>query len=164
MRRAMRRKAQQLTREQTEAILKENTVGVLSVNGEDGYPYAVPMNYWYENGKLWFHCAVEGYKLDCLRRNDKVSFCVIGQNTFIPEKFITHYTSVIAFGRARIVTESHKVACALRAFAKRFCPEPALAESLEKEVEGTRGRVFMLCVEIEHMTGKAAIELVNLVD
>ena len=73
----MRRKRQQLSREEAEAVLTRGTSGVLAVAGADGYPYAVPLSYVYQNGKLWFHCAKSGHKLDAIRREDKASFCVI---------------------------------------------------------------------------------------
>ncbi len=103
--REMRRKKQLLSEAETIEILKTGTSGVLGVSGDDGYPYTVPLSYVYQDGKLFFHCAQEGHKIDAIGRNDKVSFCVIHQDKIIPEKFTTHYRSAIAFGRARILTD-----------------------------------------------------------
>ena len=83
--RAMRRKRQQLSREEAEAILERGTSGVLAVAGDNGYPYAVPLSYVYQDGKLWFHCAKSGHKLDAVRREEKASFCVIDQDLVVPE-------------------------------------------------------------------------------
>ena len=87
--REMRRKNQQLLEEDTAAILREGSSGVLSVLGDDGYPYGVPLSYLYEEGRLYFHCAVSGHKLDALRREAKASFCVIAQDEIVPKKYTT---------------------------------------------------------------------------
>lgn len=83
--REMRRKKQLLPEEEAIAILKEGTFGVLALSGDDGYPYAVPISYVYEGGKLWFHCAKSGHKLDAIRREPKASFCVTAQDKVVPE-------------------------------------------------------------------------------
>ena len=83
--REMRRKKQRLSAEACEAILAEGTSGVLAVDGDGGYPYAVPLSYVYQDGKLFFHCAKSGHKLDAVRRNPRASFCVIGQDRVVPE-------------------------------------------------------------------------------
>ena len=71
--RTMRRKAQQLSREESEQILRDVTSGVLAVYGDDGYPYAVPVSHAYAEGKIMFHCAREGHKIDAIRRNSPKS-------------------------------------------------------------------------------------------
>ena len=98
--REMRRKMQALTAEETAEILKRNTSGVLSLNGDDGYPYGVPLSYVYLDSKLYFHCAGAGHKLDSILKDDKVSFCVIDQDQVVGEEYTTYFRSVIAFGRA----------------------------------------------------------------
>lgn len=87
--RKMRRGRQELSLEETEAILNRQTAGVLALSGDGGYPYAVPISYIYADGKLYFHCAKSGYKLDAIRRDPKASFCVIDQDQIVPEKFTT---------------------------------------------------------------------------
>ena len=103
--RELRRKNQQLSETEARSILKNGTHGVLSVQGDGGYPYGVPMNYVYGDDAIYFHCAKEGHKMEGFRRSDKVSFCVVGEDEVIPEAFSTAYTSVIAFGRAVIVAD-----------------------------------------------------------
>lgn len=76
----MRRKKQALPLEACEKILERGTSGVLALEGEEGYPYAVPLSYYYEKGKIFFHCGKRGYKIEALKRNEKVSFCVIDQD------------------------------------------------------------------------------------
>ena len=84
-------------------VLRKGTSGVLAVSGDDGYPYAVPLSYVYDDGRLFFHCAPSGHKLDAIAGNEKASFCVIDQDHVVPEEYTTYYRSVIAFGRARVL-------------------------------------------------------------
>ena len=99
--REMRRKKQQLAPERVEEILSRRTAGTLAVLGDEGYPYAVPLSYVYHNGRIYFHCAKAGHKLDAIRGCDKVSFCVIDQDEIVSAEFTTYFRSVIVFGRAR---------------------------------------------------------------
>ena len=103
--REMRRKKQQLAPERVEEILSRRTAGTLAVLGDNGYPYAVPLSYVYHNGRIYFHCARAGHKLDAIRGCDKVSFCVIDQDEIVPAEFTTYFRSVIVFGRAREVSD-----------------------------------------------------------
>ena len=97
----MRRKKQALSPAACDAILQAGTSGVLALSGADGQPYAVPLSYVYHEGKVYFHCARAGHKLDLLDQNPKASFCVIGQDQVVPEKYTTYYRSVILFGTVR---------------------------------------------------------------
>lgn len=155
--RAMRRKRQQLSRAEAEAILERGTSGVLAVAGDDGYPYAVPLSYVYQDGKLWFHCAKSGHKLDAIRREGKCSFCVIDQDQVVAEKYTTLFRSVIAFGQVRVLEDDGEKRAALEALGERF--NPGQPESLEKEIAATWNSVCVLELEIEHLTGKEAKEL-----
>ncbi|MFQ9246675.1 MAG: pyridoxamine 5'-phosphate oxidase family protein [Clostridium paraputrificum] len=101
--REMRRKKQELSYEECISVLNKCTSGVLAVEGDDGYPYTVPLSDYLNGDELYFHCAKIGHKLDSIKRNNKVSFCVIDKDEIIPEKFTTHYRSVIVFGKAKIV-------------------------------------------------------------
>ena len=85
--REMRRKKQQLSTKECVEILRKRTSGVLAVFGEDGYPYAVPISYVYEDGKIYFHSAKAGHKIDAIQQNSKVSFCIIDQDQVVPEKY-----------------------------------------------------------------------------
>jgi uncharacterized protein len=154
--RDMRRKKQELTREETIEILKTSTSGVLAVTGDEGYPYTVPVSHAYQDGKLFFHCAKEGHKIDGIQRNDKVTFCVIAKDEVIPEKFATDYLSVIVFGRARILTEDGERRSALECLVEKF--SPGYMEAGRKEIERDWNRVCVVEILIEHMTGKTAKE------
>jgi uncharacterized protein len=157
--RPMRRKKQQLSDSETMDILNSCTSGVLSVIGDDGYAYGVPLSYAYKDGKLFFHCAAEGHKLDGIRKNNKVSFCVIQADEVIQKTFTTHYKSVIVFGRARILEDEAEkrfgLECLLEKYSPDYIPEGRV------EIEHDLKIVGVVEVAIEHITGKAAIEIIN---
>ena len=157
--REMRRGKQLLSTEETVNILERRTAGVLGVTGDNGYPYTVPVSYVYKDGKLFFHCDKEGHKIDGIGRNDKVSFCVIDQDDIVQKTFTTHFASVIVFGRARILTEDDERRTALRCLIEKYSPD--YREEGEQVIDDTWNRVCVVEIKIEHMTGKAAIELVN---
>lgn len=157
--REMRRKKQQLSAAETILILHSCTSGVLAVTGDNDYPYAVPLSYAYKDGRLFFHIAKEGHKLDGIARNNKVSFCVIKTDAVVPQAFTTHYRSAIVFGRARILTDNGEKRAALECLLEKY--SPAYLTEGQAEIERDWNRVCVVEVQIEHMTGKAAIEVVN---
>jgi nitroimidazol reductase NimA-like FMN-containing flavoprotein (pyridoxamine 5'-phosphate oxidase superfamily) len=154
--RPMRRFKQQLTAAECEQVLLRNTAGVLAVLGDDDYPYAVPISYYYENGKLYFHCALAGHKLDAIQKHAQCSYCVIDKNEIIPERYTTHFRSVIAFGKAKLLQGDAKKQYLLKLAAK-FSPHNEAG--CLKEVEGALPRVNVIELTIEHLTGKEAREL-----
>ena len=121
--RALRRKKQALSQEECEAILKRGETCVLALAGDDGYPYAVPVNYCYVEGKVYIHCAKEGHKIDAVRRDPKASLTIIDCAKVLPEEYSTHYQSVIAFGRMRILEEEGEMRRAIEAFSLRHSPK-----------------------------------------
>ena len=155
----MRRKRQQLTTEQSIAILLRATSGTLALSGDNGYPYAVPMSYVYSEGRLFFHSALEGHKVDAIRRCDKASFCVIDRDDVKPQQYTTYFRSVIAFGRISIIEDEGQRLAAVRLLGNRYNPDND--EALQKEIESGFKRMLVICLEIEHLTGKEAIELVR---
>ena len=157
--REMRRSRQLLSREDCESILNEQTSGVLSVYGEDGYPYGVPLSYVYTDGKLYFHSAQTGHKMDAVRKNDKVSFTVIAQDNIVPEEYTTYFRSVIASGRVRILENDTEKRAAIEQLAGKYMPD--LKEGRLQEIDREFSRLCMLELTIDHMTGKEAIELVR---
>lgn len=157
--RKMRRKKQLLSKEETIEILKSSSSGVLGVMGDDGYPYTVPMSYSYKDGKLFFHSAKEGHKIDSIKKNDKVTFCVIEKDDVIQETFTTHFRSVTIFGKARILMDESERQSALESLVEKYSPD--YLEEGKKEIKKEWDRVTLIEVKIEHMTGKAAIEIVN---
>lgn len=155
----MRRSRQQLSREECECILEHCTSGVLALVGDGGYPYAVPLSYVYADGSIIFHSAVEGHKVDAIRRDGRCSFCVIDQDEIRPAEFTTYFRSVIAFGRIRILEAADEKVQALRLLGRRYSPgdEPGLQHEIDKSLD----RVLLLRLDIEHLSGKQAIELVS---
>lgn len=152
--REMRRFKQQLTDEECAEILRREARGVLAVLGDDGYPYAVPLDFVYEDGKLYFHCAAEGHKIDAIRRCDKVSFCVTEQGERAPGEWWLKVRSVIAFGRIRILENRDEVLSRVRALGLKY----AAPDYVEKELQKDGKRVQCLELTIEHMTGKRVNE------
>lgn len=157
--REMRRKKQVLPLEENIAILNAGTSGVLAVSGDDGYPYAVPLSYVYHDGKIFFHCAQSGHKLDAIARNEKVSFCVIGQDKVVPHEYTTYFRSVIVFGKARVLDNDDEKRRALEILAARYSPDHE--QGRLQEIDQQFKQVCLVELTIEHMTGKEAIELVR---
>lgn len=158
--REMRRKKQQLTEVECAEILEKNTCGVLAVYGDGGYPYTVPLSYVYAGGAIYFHCAKSGHKLDAIQNCDKISFCVVDQDIVIPEKYTTCFRSVIAFGRACILKQADEIYSAVEKLALKYHPSDS-KENRDRTIEKSRDAMYMVKIQIEHMTGKQGIELVN---
>lgn len=156
--REMRRKRQLLPQAESVAILEKMTNGILALHGDEGYPYAVPVSYVYADGKIYFHSAMKGHKVDAIVRNEKVSFCVVEQDDIKPAEFTTYFRSVIVFGRACILTDETEKRAALNLLADKYSPgEPDLSDEIAKGF----GHLLMVRIDIEHMTGKESIELVR---
>ena len=166
--RPMRRIRQQLSKTETVCILERATSGTLALLGDNGYPYAVPISYVYAErlrvgeqssgiGKLYFHSALSGHKVDAIRKCEKASFCVIAQDDVVPEKYTTEYRSVIAFGRIHIIEDEEEKLAAARLLGDRYNPHQD--EALQKEIESGLSRMLAIRFDIEHLTGKEGIEL-----
>lgn len=160
--REMRRKKQQLSERDSKDVLLRRTFGVLAVQGDGGYPYAVPLSYIFDEkaNKIYFHCAKSGHKLEAVHQEEKVSFCVVDQDEIVPERFTTHFRSVIVFGRVRIIEDGEERVETIKKLMARYAPLES-GESLQKEIEAAP-QFVILELSIEHMTGKEAIELVRM--
>lgn len=156
--REIRRKQQQLPEAESIEIVKSGSSGVLALCGDDGYPYAVPMSYAYEEGKLYFHGAKSGHRFDAVCQNEKASFCIMAQDKVVPEEYTTRYKSVIVFGRIRIMEEGSERQHAIRVLADKYHPE-ATQEFRDRAIMDANPALCMFVLEIEHMTGKEAKEL-----
>lgn len=155
--REMRRHKQALPKAQCLAILKNEPRGVLAVSGDDGYPYALPMSHCYDErtGTLVFHCAQSGHKLDAIRRNDKVSFCVYDKGTPIPDDWALRFNCVIVFGRMRLVEDPARAMEICRLIGGKFAPTQ---EETEDEIRKHFSHVQCMELEIEHISGKTVTE------
>jgi nitroimidazol reductase NimA-like FMN-containing flavoprotein (pyridoxamine 5'-phosphate oxidase superfamily) len=132
--------------------------GVLACLGDGGYPYAVPLSYVYCNGKIYFHSAKAGHKIDAITNNPKVSFTVIDEDTVVSSEYTTYFRSVIAFGRARI-TEGDERMEAFKALADKYSgdqPEEARLNEINRCTQA-----HIIAVDVEHITGKESIEYVK---
>ena len=155
--REVTRKKQALPMEKIIEILDTEKRGVLSVLGDDGYPYGVPMNYWYnkENGYLYFHSGKKGHKVDALAANNKVSFCVYDSGYKNEGEWALNISSVIVFGRVHIVEDYEDAMRICKEMSLKYTPDLAyIEEEIQKFGDAT------LCYELrpEHMTGKIVSE------
>ena len=151
------RKKQQLTNEECIRVLKQEKRGVLSVNGEDGYPYGMPMNHWYdeESGKLYFHSGKVGHRLDALKKNDKVTFCVYDSGTREEGKWALRFESVIVFGRIRIVDNRDRIVDVAEKMSRKFTQDETY---IQNEIAQYASGTLLLELTVEHMCGKTVEE------
>ncbi len=153
--RPMRRKDKLMADEEVSDLLRNQSYGLLSVMGDGGYPYGVPLNYVYWEDSIIFHSALAGHKIDALVSHPKVSFTVVGNQQVLPGALSTRYESVVVFGEAKIL-EGEKKRRALLALGEYFAPEfkDIVRRAVAKELNITQ----MIQIEIHHMTGKKAVD------
>lgn len=150
--REVRNEKRRMSQEEIQSILVRNTSGTLALLGEDGYPYAVPLSYAYADGKLYFHGAKTGHKIDAIRNCHKASFCIIDKEDVDEEEFTTYFASVIAFGTIRILEAGEEKHAAMRKLVGRFAPNTK--EDVQAIIEGADGAFCVLEFDIEHVAGK----------
>ena len=155
--RRMARIKQQIPDEECIRILKEQKRGVLSVLGDDGYPYGVPLNHWYndEDGCLYFHGGMQGHKIDALKRCDKVSFCVLDDGYRKEGDWALTFKSVIVFGKVRFVEDHAEALDICRKLSLKFLKDTAEIEAM---IQRSGSRVLCFALVPEHMTGKQVHE------
>lgn len=155
--REMRRTKQQVSEEKCREILKVEKRAVLSVSGDDGYPYGIPVNFYYdeEENTIYLHGAMAGHKIDSLKKNDKVCFTVWDEGYLTDDDWAYNVTSVIAFGRAELLTDVEKATEKIRLMGYKYYPEK---EAVEEEIKESMHHTQMIEIHIEHMTGKLVNE------
>ena len=155
--RELARKNKQISDEECIKILKEETRGVLSVLGDDDYPYGMPMNHWYneEDGKIYFHCGKVGHRLDALKKHDKVSFCVYDEGYRNDGEWALNIKSVIVFGRMKVVEDLNKVVDISEKLSHKFTRDDAY---IKEEVEKYARQTLLLELTPEHICGKMVTE------
>lgn len=155
--RKMRRFKQEISEAECIEVLVNEPRGVLSVIGDDGYPYGMPLDHWYskEDGKLYFHCAKEGHKLDAISRCDKVSYCVMDEGFRKEGEWALNIKSVIVFGRMKIVEDDAKKREICSNITRKFTSDESY---LEYELEHSFKNVCCLEITPEHMSGKLVNE------
>lgn len=149
----MRRTRQELPTAEWQDILQKGTSGVLAVLDPDGYPYAVPLSYIYLDGKLIFHGAVTGHKIEAIRHHAQASFCVIAQDDVVPLEYTTNYRSVIAFGTIRILDDAAEKRRTVELLMKKYAPQDTV-EHRNAEIESAWNRFHIFELTIDHVTGK----------
>lgn len=151
------RKNKKLSMEECVEILKKELRGVLSVLGDDDYPYGMPMNHWYneEDGKIYFHCGNVGHRLDALKKHDKVSFCVFDKGYRKEGEWALQVKSVIVFGRVEIINDFEKIADITTKLSHKFTQDEVY---IQKEIEMHGHRTLLLQLTPEHISGKMVTE------
>ena len=155
--RQMRRFKQELDKETCINILKTEKRGVLSLSGDDDYPYGIPINFYYDEelNKIFFHGAGEGHKIDSIKRNNKVSFCTWNKGEQVESQWYYMVKSVIVFGKIKIVEDGDYKVGLLRKLGQKYYPNK---DDVKIEINKDLHRVTLLELEIEHMTGKIVEE------
>lgn len=155
--REMRRHRQILSIKECTDILARGTAGVLAVLGDNDYPYTVPLSYVHDSSRIIFHMAKSGHKLDAIKDHSKVSFCVIDQDQIVEEEYTTYFRSVIVFGKAKILEDTIEKRNAFEIFAEKYSPHDELGR--KAEIDKLFNQTMIVVIDIEHMSGKEAIEL-----
>ena len=156
--REMRRAKQLLSLDESKAIMDCGTNGTLACYGDNGYPYGVPLNYVYDEGKLYFHSAKVGEKIDGIIKNPKVSFTVVDEDTIVSEEYTSYYRSAIAFGKARIV-EGDEWFEGFNALVEKYSGDQP-KESKDQKIRDCN-QSHIIAIDVEHLTGKQAKEYVG---
>lgn len=156
--REMRRNEQSLSMDDNMAILNRCSSGIMACHGGEEYPYAVPLNYVYCEGKIYFHSAKAGHKIDAIARNPKVSFAVIDQDEIVSAEYTSYFRSVIVFGKTRI-TEGEEWNRGFQALVEKYSGDRP-AQEKQNKISGCQ-RSHIIAIDIDHVTGKEAKELAH---
>ncbi len=156
--RKMRKGKQLLPPGSSRAMINSGSHGVLACSGDGNYPYAVPLNYVYYKDKIYFHSAKAGHKIDAIAKNPKVSFSIIDDNKVVSEEYTTYFRSVTIFGKARIAEGSERLE-AFKALAEKYSGDQPEGDRNKKINECTEA--YIIAIDVEHISGKQAIEYVT---
>ena len=155
--RPIRKKKNEISTDSAKELLRSSRRGVLAVNGDDGYPYAIPVNYLYdeENNSLIFHGAKAGHKVDSLKKDDKICFTVFGNEKIKEEEWAPYLQSVVVFGRCHLVESRDDILRLVKKFALKYYPDE---NTVDEEIAFSGKGVQMFEIKIEHMSGKEVQE------
>ena len=155
--RELQRKKQQLPMEECVELLKTQMRGVLSVQGDDDYPYGMPMNHWYNeaDGKLYFHSGLKGHRSDAMARHDKASFCVYDEGFRKAGEWSLNIRSVIVFGRLQVVEDPAVANDFVRRLSAKFTED---TDYVEREIAQAMDHTLVVTLEPEHISGKLVNE------
>lgn len=151
--RSVRKKSNEITLDTSKELLTTARRGVLSLNGDDGYPYAIPINYLYDEDeqKIFFHRAKAGYKIDALKKSDKVCFTVYGNESIKEESWAPYLQSAIIFGRCHLIEDTDRGMKVLKDFAMKYYPNEEMVDK-QINISGKATQIFE--ISIEFMSGK----------
>ncbi len=155
MERRMNKQNRQLEDAAAKSLFTKGHHGILAVNGDNGYPYAVPVNYVYLNDKIYIHSAKYGYKIEALQKDQKVCFTAIISAKVLPDKFTAAYESIIATGDVEFVTDQEEKMTALTAFIDNFSAD--FKENGMKFIAGAFAKTEVLAIKVQSLTGKASM-------
>lgn len=155
--RPIRRKKNIISEDTVKQLLRNGKRGVLAVNGDDGYPYAFPINYFYDekNEKIYFHGAKAGHKVDALKKNDKICFTVYGNERYVKDDWAPYLQSAIIYGRCQLIQNEQYTEEKIRELAMKYYPTK---EEVEEEIASDIRAVQLFEIRIEHMSGKQVHE------
>lgn len=151
------RRKQKLSEDECIRILKTEKRGVLSVKGENDYPYGMPMNHWYneEDGKIYFHCGKTGHRLDALKKDGRVSFCTYDSGVCRDGDWALHINSVIVFGKIQIVDDLDRITDIAEKLCRKFTND---RQYIRTEIERHARNTLLLVLTPEHICGKTVEE------
>lgn len=155
--RKVRKKANEISASLAKDLIKKSRRGILAVNGDNGYPYAIPINYLYseENQKIFFHGSKVGHKVDAIKKSDKVCFTVYGNEQIKEETWAPYVQSALVFGRCKLIEDEDRAMIVLKDFAMKYYPsESMVEEEMKKAAKATQ----MFEITIEHISGKEVQE------
>lgn len=151
--RKIRRKKRELSIEEAKNLLRNNRRAAFSVNGDDGYPYTVPINFYYDEAenRIYFHSAKAGHKIDSIKANDKICFTTWDDGYLEEGDWAYYVSSCVVFGRAVLIEDRELTEEKVRTFALKYYPT---AEEVEEEIRKDIRAVQLVAIEIEHISGK----------
>jgi hypothetical protein len=155
--RKMRRIKKEISQEEAKDLLRHNKRAAFSVNGDDGYPYTVPIDFYYDEAenRIYFHSAKQGHKIDALKENDKVCFTTWDDGYLLEGDWAYHVSSCVVFGRARLIEDAKLTEEKVRALALKYYPtEKEVEEEIAKDLKATQ----LIAINIEHISGKRVHE------
>ena len=155
--RSLTRKNQEISEEECIELLKNTKRGVLSVLGDEGYPYGSPINHYYneEDGKIYFHGGMSGHKVDAMKRCDKVSFCVMDDGEQLDGDWFLTFRSVIVFGRMELIEDMETIREVSTKLSYKFTDDTGY---IEDEIRRSGQRTLMYALNIENICGKVVKE------
>ena len=155
--RSIRRNKNEISIDEAKELLRCSRRGILAVNGDNGYPYGIPINYLYDADahKIIFHGAKVGYKVDCLKVCDKVCFTVCGNESIKGESWALFLQSVVVFGRCHLVENQKDTIKLVKKFAMKYYPDE---ETVDAVMASSGRAVQMFEIDIEHLSGKEVQE------